>query len=272
MLGPVVDEYDQIDDVTCWEALVHLCTMPWRFVFSIIPPKRFGGGWPTFFVCFFCIGLLSFFIMEVATVIGCLLNIKTCIQALVFISVGTSLPDLFTTFEAARSAKVAGPALSILAASNAANIFVGLGLPWTIASIYQYRLNGDNLFLGQFEVADMAFSTVLFVIFSMLTFLIFGCRRICVHGEIGGSNFCKAVSACLLFLIWIIFVGLVGMNCYEMLPDREIFVPAFAVMATQIAGCPADFTYIETEETPKGIILTWEYPDSSPASYKACEI
>jgi hypothetical protein len=66
MLGPVVDEYDQIDTVTCWEALVHLLTMPWRFVFAIIPPKAYGNGWPAFIVCFFMIGLISFFIMEVA--------------------------------------------------------------------------------------------------------------------------------------------------------------------------------------------------------------
>jgi hypothetical protein len=88
------------------------------------------------------------------------------------------------------------------------------------------------LFVGQFEVADLAFATVLFVLFSMFTFLLFGCRRCCVNGEIGGSNFCKAISACTLFLIWILFVFLNVLNCYEYLPDREVMVPAFAVMAT----------------------------------------
>jgi solute carrier family 8 (sodium/calcium exchanger) len=141
MLGPVVDEYEQLDNVTCWEALVHLCTMPWRFVFSIIPPKHYFGGWPTFFFTFFFIGVLSFFIMELSSVIGCLLGVKTCVQALIFIAVGTSLPDLFTTYAAASYGKTAGPSLSILAASNAANVFIGLGLPWTIASIYQYRID-----------------------------------------------------------------------------------------------------------------------------------
>jgi hypothetical protein len=73
MLGPVIDEYEQVDEVTCWEAIVHLCTMPWRFLFAIIPPKHLFGGWPTFFVCFFFIGLISFFIIELSSTIGCLL-------------------------------------------------------------------------------------------------------------------------------------------------------------------------------------------------------
>jgi hypothetical protein len=77
--------------------------------------------------------------------------------------------------------------LSILAAANAANVFIGLGLPWTIASIYQYRVDEQSLFVGRFEVADIAFVTVLFVIFSIFTFMIFGCRRMCVNGELGGS-------------------------------------------------------------------------------------
>jgi Ca2+/Na+ antiporter len=206
--------------------------MPWRIAFAIVPPKRLAGGWPAFVACFLLIGVISFFIMELATTVGCLLGVKTVVQALVFVCVGTSLPDILTTYEAAGFAKNAGPALNILTASNAANVFVGLGLPWTIAAIYQWRLNGENLFIGRFEVADIAFATVLFIIFSLTSFVILGLRRCCVHGEIGGPNFCKAISACSMFLLWALFVGLNILNCYEYLPDREAFVPAYAVMAT----------------------------------------
>jgi hypothetical protein len=49
-------------------------------------------------------------------------------------------------------------------------------------------------------------------------------------------------------------------------------VPAFAVLATQVGTCPADFEIINTSESDLYVTLNWEYPEVSPAPFSACEI
>lgn len=51
-------------------------------------------------------------------------------------ALGTSLPDTFASFIAAKQEKTADNAIGNVTGSNSVNIFLGLGLPWTIASIY----------------------------------------------------------------------------------------------------------------------------------------
>jgi hypothetical protein len=94
----------------------------------------------------------------------------------------------------------------------------------------------------------------------------------CVHGEIGGSQFCKAISACTLFLTWILFVFLAILNCYEQLPDREVMVPAFAVLATQVSDCPNEFGRIDTIESDTYVTLNWSYPTTIGSPIIACDI
>ena len=50
MLGPTIDDDNLMDDVTCGEAIMHLLTINWKVVFSIIPPKEMLGGWAAFLV------------------------------------------------------------------------------------------------------------------------------------------------------------------------------------------------------------------------------
>ena len=56
--------------------------------------------------------------------------------AITFVALGTSLPDLFASRAAARAEKFADNAVGNITGSNSVNVFLGLGLPWLIASIY----------------------------------------------------------------------------------------------------------------------------------------
>ena len=51
-------------------------------------------------------------------------------------ALGTSLPDLFASKQAAQSEKTADNSIGNVTGSNSVNVFLGLGLPWTIAAIY----------------------------------------------------------------------------------------------------------------------------------------
>ena len=56
--------------------------------------------------------------------------------AITFVALGTSLPDLFASRAAAMNEKYADNAIGNVTGSNSVNVFLGLGLPWLIASIY----------------------------------------------------------------------------------------------------------------------------------------
>ena len=49
---------------------------------------------------------------------------------------GTSLPDTFASRIAAQKEKTADNAIGNVTGSNSVNVFLGLGLPWVLASCY----------------------------------------------------------------------------------------------------------------------------------------
>ena len=64
------------------------------------------------------------------------LNLNVQITAITFVALGTSLPDTFASKIAATSEKTADNSIGNVTGSNSVNVFMGLGLPWIIASIY----------------------------------------------------------------------------------------------------------------------------------------
>ena len=60
--------------------------------------------------------------------------------AITFVALGTSLPDTFASKAAAVGEKNADNAIGNITGSNSVNVFLGLGLPWLIASIYHWAV------------------------------------------------------------------------------------------------------------------------------------
>ena len=56
--------------------------------------------------------------------------------AITLVALGTSLPDLFASKTAALQEKYADNSIGNVTGSNSVNVFLGLGLPWLMASIY----------------------------------------------------------------------------------------------------------------------------------------
>ena len=71
-----------------------------------------------------------------ANVFGCLVNLKPAVNAITLVAMGTSLPDLFASKTAAVQEEHADNSLGNVTGSNSVNVFLGLGLPWSIAAIY----------------------------------------------------------------------------------------------------------------------------------------
>merc|ERR1719285_1575465 len=82
------------------------------------------------------IGLVTMVIGDMASLLGCVMNLPDEITAITFVALGTSLPDTFASKTAAVQDPDADASVGNVTGSNSVNVFLGLGLPWTIASIY----------------------------------------------------------------------------------------------------------------------------------------
>ena len=205
-----------VDEVTGWEAIYHFLTIPWCVLFALVPPRRWCNGWISFIVTFFLIGCMSFLIAEFSRNLGCVADLRGCVQAIALIAIGTSLPDLLASYHAASDPRfhTADAAIANIFAANSANIFIGLGLPWTIACVYTYSKDGSAYFMGQMNTADLAFGIVMFSIASLMTFIVLGLRFAFTGGVLGGSTFTRYASAFFLFFCWFVFIALNTLNCY----------------------------------------------------------
>ena len=107
-----------------------------QVIFAICPPCTWLGGWLTFGVALCMIGLLTVVVGDLATIFGCLVGLRAEVTAITFVALGTSLPDLFASRNAALNEKHADAAVGNVTGSNSVNVFLGLGTPWVIACIY----------------------------------------------------------------------------------------------------------------------------------------
>lgn len=96
------------------------------------------GGWAAFGVALFQIAIVTYIVGEIALLLGCVVGLKTSVTAITFVALGTSLPDAFASMNAAKNSKYADSAVGNVTGSNAVNVFLGMGIPWMIATAYHY--------------------------------------------------------------------------------------------------------------------------------------
>lgn len=115
---------------------MHALTLPWKLLFAFVPPTCYAGGWACFFSALLMIGVVTAFIGDLAALFGCQIGLPDTITAITFVALGTSLPDAFASKTAALSDDNADASIGNITGSNSVNVFLGLGLPWTIAAVY----------------------------------------------------------------------------------------------------------------------------------------
>ena len=137
MLGPQIDEDNLIlNDVSLGEALIHFVGITWKVAFACVPPPSMFNGKAAFLVALMFIGMCTAIVEQFATLLGCELNIDDSITAITLVALGTSLPDTLASMAAAKNSETADSAIGNITGSNSVNVFLGLGLPWVIASMY----------------------------------------------------------------------------------------------------------------------------------------
>ncbi|CAL1173095.1 unnamed protein product [Cladocopium goreaui] len=206
----------------------HVIQLPWKIVFAFIPPTDYCGGWVCFCFSLIFIGLVTAIIGDVAAIFGCCLGIKAMGTAITFVALGTSLPDTFASKTAAQQDPHADASVGNVTGSNSVNVFLGLGMPWTIGAIYwaagandewrrkfgpgtEPHLKIPEAFReGAFivQAGDLAFSVTVFSICAVLCVAILAARRRLFGGELGGPLPAKIVSAVLMISLWLVYIGM----------------------------------------------------------------
>lgn len=115
---------------------MHFLGIGWKVLFATIPPASVWNGAASFVISLSYIGVVTYVVGEFATVLGCVLGIEESVTAITLVALGTSLPDTFASMTAAANSENADAAIGNITGSNAVNVYLGLGLPWAIASIY----------------------------------------------------------------------------------------------------------------------------------------
>jgi solute carrier family 8 (sodium/calcium exchanger) len=117
---------------------------------------------------------------------------------------GTTVPDTWASVVAARLDLTADAAIANVFGSCAVNVFLGLGLPWTVASAYQAARGAPF----EAPAGDLGFSVALFCGLAAAAVALLLAKRLLRGGELGGPTRAdKYGTAAALAALWVTYVA-----------------------------------------------------------------
>ncbi|XP_035515598.1 sodium/calcium exchanger 1a [Morone saxatilis] len=196
---------------SCFDYVMHFLTVFWKLLFAFVPPTDYWNGWACFVVSISVIGMLTAVIGDLASHFGCTVGLKDSVTAVVFVALGTSVPDTFASKVAAIQDQYADASIGNVTGSNAVNVFLGIGVAWSIAAIYHYS-KGDEF---RVDPGTLAFSVTLFTIFAFICIAVLIYRRRPeIGGELGGPRIPKILTTCLFFSLWLMYIVFSSLEAY----------------------------------------------------------
>jgi hypothetical protein len=133
--------------------------------------------------------------------LGCCLGIPASITAITFVALGTSLPDTLASRSAALHDDYADDSVGNITGSNSVNVFLGIGLPWVIGSIYWQAQCGIAM---PVPAGDLGFSVVIFLCTAVVCIAVLAVRRQTLGYELGGKY--RLVSGSILVSLWGLYI------------------------------------------------------------------
>ncbi|CAH1793840.1 unnamed protein product [Owenia fusiformis] len=205
-----------VENATHLDYFMHFLTFGWKIIFAIVPPPSIAGGYLAFFISLAMIGLLTAVVGDLASIFGCLVGLEDPVTAITFVALGTSLPDLFASKTASIQEKHADFGIGNITGSNSVNVFLGLGLPWTIAAIY-WTAQGKTF---KVDAGSLGFSVTVFTCCAVVCLGMIILRRfVPVFGkaELGGPFGPKIASGIFLCSLWLLYIVLATLQTYKII-------------------------------------------------------
>ncbi|KAF3708016.1 Sodium/calcium exchanger 1 [Channa argus] len=232
---------------SCFDYVMHFLTVFWKVLFAFVPPTDYWNGWACFVVSICMIGLLTGVIGDLASHFGCTVGLKDSVTAVVFVALGTSVPDTFASKVAAIQDQYADASIGNVTGSNAVNVFLGIGVStgssksprfwlfyallytttpshvvqcdsddspqvaWSIAAIY-HNSRGEEF---KVDPGTLAFSVTLFTIFAFICIAtLMYRRRPEIGGELGGPRTAKVLTTMLFVSLWLLYILFSSLEAY----------------------------------------------------------
>ncbi|XP_068110170.1 sodium/calcium exchanger 3 isoform X2 [Hyperolius riggenbachi] len=196
---------------SCFDYVMHFLTVFWKVLFACVPPTEYWNGWACFIVSILIIGILTAIIGDLASHFGCTIGLKDSVTAVVFVAFGTSVPDTFASKVAATQDVYADASIGNVTGSNAVNVFLGIGIAWSVAAIY-WAYQGKEFHVS---AGTLAFSVTLFTIFAFVcvSVLLYR-RRPSIGGELGGPRGCRLATTLLFVTLWLLYILFATLEAY----------------------------------------------------------
>ncbi|CAK9074458.1 Sodium/calcium exchanger 3 (Na(+)/Ca(2+)-exchange protein 3) (Solute carrier family 8 member 3) [Durusdinium trenchii] len=205
-----------------FEFVLHVLSLPWKLIFALVPPTEYCGGWLCFFIALAMIGCVTIIIGDLASLLGCSMQISDLQTAITLVAMGTSLPDTFASRTAALQDEYADASIGNVTGSNSVNVFLGIGLPWMIGAIYWNVLGPTDEWKAKYprlmtiypdggfivKSTGLAFSVAVFSCCAVVCFAVLIARRAFLGGELGGPKPMQYVSGGVLACLWALYIGL----------------------------------------------------------------
>ncbi len=128
---------------------------------------------------------------------------------------------MFASKVAAIGDKYADASIGNVTGSNAVNVFLGIGVAWTLATVY-HAAKGSTF---QVDSGTLGFSVTLFTIFALTAVCLLMIRRKFARyegdesgGELGGPRKWKIFTAGYFVSLWFMYILICSLVAYEYIP------------------------------------------------------
>eukprot|EP00095_Tigriopus_kingsejongensis_P008041 maker-scaffold201_size263271-snap-gene-1.23 protein:Tk08041 transcript:maker-scaffold201_size263271-snap-gene-1.23-mRNA-1 annotation:"sodium potassium calcium exchanger 3-like isoform x1" len=171
-----------------WRTSWWILFFPVNFVFFVtIPDVRYpkcAKLYPlSFLMCMVWIGVISYVLTWMITIIGFTLAIPDSVMGLSFLAVGTSVPEVISSLIVCRQGK-GSMAVSNSIGSNTFDILLCLGLPWLIKALYQGFAEGAEWFI-QVKSEGLAYTVISLLLSLILLYVILLASRFVLSRTLG---------------------------------------------------------------------------------------
>jgi len=237
----------------------HILCLPWNLLFTLVPPPSYCGGWICFVACLGFLAVLAALLTDMAELFGCVLEVEDLVTAVTFVSMGTSVPDLFASLSAAKMEPNADASIVNVTGSNSVNVFLGLGLPYTIGAVYWMAKGPNDEWKARYPdvvcsydakaclVVDslhLGWGVLLFLSANLACISVLLLRRKLIGAELGGPFFPKMMTGVGFIGFW---CGFIAVICYRSMriadastEEKWVFMSILAMIECVIwASCVA---------------------------------